>query len=131
MILTEREHRVLQALAARLFPRDPRFPESGAEIDFAAPVERYLAPVHSSVTANLKRAIVAFERGAHLSRWSLRPFTGLSPEEQDRYIQAWQESRFYPRRAVFNALKIMLSMIYASRASVERAAGYSTPTGPT
>ena len=130
MILTEREHLVLRAMATRLFPRDPRLPVSGAEVDFSTPVERYLASADPAITANFKRAILAFERGAHLSRWTLKPFTKLPADEQGAYIRAWRESRFYPRRALFNALKMLLSMAYASDPAVERAIGYSTPTGP-
>jgi hypothetical protein len=128
MILTEREHRVLQALAARLFPPDPRFPRSGADVDFAPHVEAYLGATSPEVLKNMKRAIFAFERGAHLSRLTHKPFSKLPPDEQDKYIAAWAESGLYPRRAVFNALRMMLTMIYASRPEIERAVGYA-PTG--
>lgn len=128
MVFTGREHRVLQAIAARIFPPDPRFPVSGADVDFAPHIEKLLAPAEVIVTKNLKRAIFAFERGAHLSRLTRRPFSELEPGEQDEYIQAWAESGFYPRRALFNALKLMLALVYSSLPGVERAAGYS-PTG--
>ncbi len=129
-VLGEREHRVLQALAERLFPRDPRFPQSGADIDFKPPVDRHVAATGPTVSRNIKRAILAFERGAHLSRFSLKPFTKLPPEEQDKYIRAWAESGFYPRRALFNALKALVTLVYASEKSVERAVGYEVPTEP-
>lgn len=124
-LFTDAEHRVLQALAARIFPPHPQFPESGANIDFAPQVERYFANVDPILVQNLKRAIFAFERGAHLSRLSARPFSRLSPDEQDKYIHAWAESGFYPRRTVFNALKVMLTMVYTSQPSVEQAIGYA------
>lgn len=128
-VLGEREHRVLQALAERLFPRDPRFPCSAADIDFAPHVDRFVASTGPEVSRNIRRAILAFERGAHLSRFSLKPFTKLRPEEQDKYVRAWAKSGFYPRRALFNALKALVSLVYASQKSVERAVGYEVP-GP-
>lgn len=127
MTFTEAEHRVLQALAARLFPPHPRFSKSGADILFAPHVERYFADVDPTVTQNLKRAIFAFERGAHLSRLSAKPFSKLPPDQQDKYIQAWAESGFYPRRTLFNALKMMLTMVYTSQPEVERSVGYPSP----
>lgn len=128
MIFTAREHKVLQALAERLFPRDPRFPVSGADLDFAPAIERFFANVGPSVTNNLKRAIFVFDRGAHFSRLTHRSFRRLKPEDQDAYVRAWAESSLYPRRLLFTGLKMVLTMVYTSHPGVERAVGYD-PTG--
>jgi len=129
MIFSEKDHQVFQALGARLFPRDSRFSVSGADVVFAPAIERYFAEVSPTLTNNIKRALFAFNRGAHLSRLTHRAFTNLEPTEQDEYIRAWAESSFYPRRVLFTALKMILTMVYTSHPEVERAIGYR-PAGP-
>jgi len=53
-----------------------------------------------------------------------RPFTRLSPEDQDSYLKSWEGSRFYLRRSPFLVLKMLCLSIFYSDERVEKDVGY-------
>ncbi len=53
-----------------------------------------------------------------------RPFTRLSPEDQDRYLKGWEGSRFYLRRSPLLVLKMLCLSIFYSDERVEKDVGY-------
>lgn len=125
-VLSEDEHAVMQAIAARVV-----LPGEGAPSldDTAWNVDQLLTAVDSSAVKEVKQVLGLFESAlaGFLFGGRVTPFTRLSPEEQDRVLREWQQSRLLVRRTSFSALKTLaLAGYYGSSA----AWGYLGYPGP-
>ena len=58
---------------------------------------------------------------------SLRRFSDLPSDVQERYLAGWEHSRFYLRRMVFQSLRALMSMAFLASPEVERAIGVERP----
>jgi hypothetical protein len=80
-----------------------------------------------SVQRDLRWILRIFEHGTHVFDLKGRRFTGLSPEDQAKYLNGWMESSLGARRLVFRALKLIASMGWYGRPEAWAEIGYAGP----
>lgn len=131
-ILSEDEHAILAAVARRVCP-EPRPDVPGADaIGVALLADRMLEPADPEIVAGVKSALALFESGlvGALFLERARPFTQLSPEQQDAVLVTWRDSSVALRRTVFRALSGLVSSIYYGDPRTWPGVGYPGPPEP-
>jgi len=138
-LLSEDEHAVLAAVAARLAPGDgagPRWP-TAESLDCAGKIDALMATVHPAVGAELRQLLHLFESALFglVIAGSPTPFTRCSPAAQDARINAWHHSRLALLRTGYQALRRLVHATYFSSPEVYPLIGYpgppEVPRGPT
>lgn len=124
----EREYAVLHAIASRFVVPTAGFP-SAEEARTAIRADRALARADESVRQDVKRLLMLFENGLvnFLFGRRPRPFTELSPEEQDAVLREWRDSRIELRRSAFQALRVLVLTSHYSSPLTWPALGYPGP----
>ena len=116
--------RIAKAFANRIIPSGGDIPYAFADTHGLAFLEKYLAELPSGTAFGLKAMLVALDLGPVLFIFRLSRFVNLSPENQDRYLNDWQESRIYWRRMVVVLLKTIFGMGYYSDPKVLKHLGW-------
>lgn len=112
----EVEYAVVHALAARFIPAREGFP-SIDQVRVAWNADRVLARAEPDVRKEVKQLLKLFENGLanFLFGGRTSTFTSLPPEEQDRVLLEWRDSRLAIRRAGYLALRgLVLASYYGS-----------------
>jgi hypothetical protein len=130
-LLSEDEHAVFAAVAARLVPGDgagPGWPTADA-LDCAGKVDALMATVHPAVGSDFRQLLHLFESGLFglVSSGSPRPFTRCSPAAQDARLEAWHRSRLALLRSGYQALRRLAHATYFSSPEVYALIGYPGP----
>lgn len=125
---TEDEYAVLDAISRRFAPMREGFP-SVDEVQPALWADRLLARASEDVKQELKRLLGLFENGLgnFFFGFRFRPFTQLSPDEQDRVLAEWRDSRLVVRRSGYRALHVLLMTAYYGSPKTWSALGYPGP----
>jgi hypothetical protein len=126
-VLAPREAALVAAASDTLFPAGGEVPPSGVEAGIPAYVDRWLAAMPGRVRLLLRLLFTLVEH-ATLVWWAPPPrgwrrFSSLSPAQQTAVLQGWRESRLFPRRLVFLALRSAISMGYFADPAVLRQLG--------
>jgi hypothetical protein len=130
-LLSEDEHAIFAAVAARLAPGDgagPTWPTADA-LDCAGKVDALMATVHPEVGAEFRQLLRLFESavfGLALTG-APTPFTRLPPAAQDARLEAWRRSRLGLLRSGYQALKRLAHATYYSSPEVYALVGYPGP----
>lgn len=111
-VLTAAEVRVVQALGRAIFPDNGRLP-SADEADLVGYIDRYLTWIPASERALVRVMFAAFGANVLLVPRSRR----------GDWIAAWENSRIYYRRVLFQALRSVFTLAYFSNPEVERRMG--------
>ena len=123
------EYAVLAAIADRLCPAlGPDAPGATA-LDVAQTVDEVLEQADPEVKKGLKIALRSFENaltGALVGE-RLAPFTALAPDQQDRVLAGWRDSRIGFRRTVFHALSGTVFSAYWGHERTWARIGYGGP----
>ena len=106
--------RIAAAFANRIIPPGGDIPCSVAETRCLAFLDKYLSELPSGAALGLKALLLAVDFAPFLFIFRFRRFIALSPQDQDRYLADWQESRIYWRRMVVVLLKTLFGMGYYS-----------------
>jgi hypothetical protein len=131
-VLTLDEHAIVAAVARRVCPEPgPDVPGADA-IDVGLLADRLLASADEHAVADVKTVLALFESGlvgaVFLER--ARPFTALSPTDQDRVLLAWRGSSVLLRRSVYRALASLCTSLYYADPRVFPGIGYPGPPDP-
>lgn len=126
--LTPAEFSVVAAIADRVCPAHGAF-ISSADADVAERVDELLANAEPGLTAELRQLIRLFENALTSFAFGLRPrpFTQMSPADQDAVLAAWRDSRLNLRRTGFKALTGLVSAAYYSNPLTYAAVAYPGP----
>ncbi|HVX94406.1 MAG TPA: gluconate 2-dehydrogenase subunit 3 family protein [Polyangia bacterium] len=130
-LLSEDEHAIFAAIAARLVPGDgagPKWPSADA-LDCAGKVDALMATVHPDVGAEFRQLLHLIESavfGLAISR-SPTPFTRCGPAEQDARLEDWRHSRVALLRSGYQAVKRLAHATYYSSPAVYSLIGYPGP----
>lgn len=115
-LLAAREAAFLDAAAEATFPAGGAVPLSGREADLPAYVDSFLLSLPSHLRLQVRAMLMLFEQATIFfpasGRWGRRRFSSLSPEQQVASLKGWSESRLFPRRLAFTALRAVLTMGY-------------------
>jgi hypothetical protein len=130
-LLSEAEHAVFAAVAARIVPGDgagPAWPTADA-LDCAGKVDALMAASHPAVAAEFRQLLHLFENGlvGLAVGGSPTPFTRGSPEAQDARLEAWRRSRLALLRSGYQALKRLSQATYYSSPEIYALLGYPGP----
>jgi hypothetical protein len=130
-LLTEEEHAILAAVAARVAPGEgapPTWPTAEA-LDCAGKIDALMATVHPAVGAELRQLLHLFESGMFglVFTATPTPFTRCTPAAQDARLQAWRTSRLALLRSGYQALKRLAHATYYSSPEVYALIGYPGP----
>ena len=121
--------RIAQAFAGRIIPPGGDLPFAVADTDCLAFLEKYLSELPSGTALGLKALLVALDLMPVLFIYRPRRFASLSPEDQDRYLLDWQESRIYWRRMALVLLKALFGIGFYNDPKVLRHLGWYETCG--
>jgi hypothetical protein len=112
-VLSVEQYAILRAVAERMHPGKGPIP-SASQLGVAEAVDELLASAHPGFAYDFGRALLVFESAAgHLVfDGQLRPFTRMTPEQQDRVLAGWREARSHLRRQIFHAMLGLCSAAY-------------------
>jgi hypothetical protein len=130
-LLSEDEHAIFAAVAARLAPGDdagPPWPTTDA-LDCAGKVDALMATTHPEVGAEFRQLLHIFESALFglLLTGSPTPFSRCSPAAQDARLATWRHSRVALLRSGYQALKRLAHATYYSSPEVYALVGYPGP----
>jgi len=140
---TVEEYSIFAAVAERVLARGPLdlppdlaataqrrpLPPSAAELDVAGRADAFLAPLDAASAKELKQLLVLFDNAlfSFVTGGPPRPFTRMTPDEQDAHLVRWATSRMAVRRTGFQALKRLTAAVYYSSPLTYAAVGYPGP----
>jgi hypothetical protein len=138
-LLSDEEHAILAAVAARLAPGDeaPATWPTTEALDCAGKVDALLATVHPAVGAEFRQLLHLFESPLFglVFTATPTPFTRCTPAAQDARLAAWRYSRLALLRSGYQALRRLTHATYYSSPEVYALVGYPgppvVPQGPT
>lgn len=123
-LLAPREVAFLDAAAEATFPAGGAVPLSGREADLPGYVDSFLLSLPSHLRLQIRAMLMLFEQATIFfpapGRWGRRRFSVLSAEQQVAALRGWSESRLFPRRLAFTALRAVLTMGYLGHPKAAR-----------
>lgn len=126
------EYSILAAVAERLCPSPRPGVPGAAAVDVAGLADAALFRADDEAKKGLKLALAILENGAvgALFGERVRPFTQLAPEDQDRILLAFRDSKVAVRRAIFRGLSGLTASMYYGEESTWAGCGYPGPPDP-
>ncbi len=127
---TPAEYSIWAAVADRVLAEGtPSGAPTPEQIDVAGRADAFLAPLPEDDRKDLKRLLALFDNALFsVARGGpARPFTAMSPGEQDAHLRRWQTSRLAIQRTGFQAMKRLCCALYFSAPETFSAAGYPGP----
>jgi len=100
-----------------------------AVLDVAGKADAFLAPLDQASTKELKQLLALFDNAlfSFVTGGPPRPFTRMSPAEQDAHLERWATSRMAVRRTGFQALKRLSAAVYYGSPETHASVGYPGP----
>jgi len=100
-----------------------------AALDVAGKADAFLAPLDAASAKELKQLLALFDNALFsvLTGGPPRPFTRMSPPEQDGHLERWATSRMAVRRTGFQALKRLSAAVYYGSPEAYASVGYPGP----
>lgn len=116
-------------LPPELSPQQRPAPPSATDLDVAGRADAFLAPIDETSAKELKQLLALFDNALFsvLTGGPARPFTRMTPEEQDAHLMRWATSRLAVRRTGFQALKRLAASMYYSSPLSYASVGYPGP----
>lgn len=126
--LSPKSYSILAAVADRMIPAAPGF-LSAAQLQVPEQIDALLASLEPGVTKDVERALALVENGLVGLLLDRRPgaFTHLEPEQQDRVLATWRDSRWEFRRMVYQALHGLCMAVAYSSPEAYPSLGYPGP----
>lgn len=126
--LSESEYAVMAAICARCVPPRKGFP-SQEELGLAQACDKVLARADKGVQKEVKQLLGLFENALTNTLFGgrFKPFTQLSPAEQDEVLHEWATSAIMIRRTGFAALRTIAMAAYYGNPKTWGAVGYPGP----
>ena len=114
-------------LAGALRSRPPA--PAPTEVDVAGKADAFLAPLDAASAKELKQLLALFDNALFsvLTGGPPRPFTRMSPVQQDEHLERWATSRMAVRRTGFQALKRLSAAVYYGAPETYASVGYPGP----
>lgn len=128
LALDERSFSILAAISERMTPHGDGLP-SARSLHVAESIDGLLAAAEPGVADEVKQVLGLIENGVAglLFDGRPRPFTQLSPEDQDRALAAWRQSSLSIRRTAYKALHGLCMAAYYAKPETYAAVGYPGP----
>lgn len=117
---SSKEFLIMQAVADRIVGAPTKDNPTAREIDVVLRADQFLTDADPEVRDQFHQLLTIFNSGffAFLFDFRFTSFIGMSPEDQDSYLEDWMTSSLPFRRTAFQALKrTSLSMFYTDSRS--------------
>ena len=127
---TPAEYSIWAAVADRILAEEqPSEAPSPSQIDVAAKADAFLAPLPQNDRKDLKQLLALFDNAlfSALQGGPPRPFTQMSPADQDAHLRRWQSSRLALQRTGYQAMKRLCCALYFSDPKTYASVGYPGP----
>jgi hypothetical protein len=127
---TPAEYSIWAAVADRILAEEkPKGGPTAAQLDVAARADAFLAPLPESDRKELKQLLALFDNAlfSALQGGPPRPFTAMSPEQQDAHLRRWQTSRLALQRTGYQAMKRLCCALFFSAPETYASVGYPGP----
>jgi hypothetical protein len=139
---TTAEYSIFAAVADRVLATSPLEPgtELGplpsrppaplpSDVQVAEKADAFLAPLDAASAKDLKQLLMLFDNAVFsvVMGGPPRPFTQMSPEQQDSHLRSWATSRLAIRRTGFQALKRLAAAVYFGSPETYASVGYPGP----
>jgi hypothetical protein len=109
-LFTNKQWSVLDAAAKRLAPAHQRLVD-GHDMGVANTADQLFSTGNARLKADLARLLDTFEDDPWLAG-SWKPFTQMTPQEQDSYLNNWMTSSLGVKRQAFVGLNRLVQMVY-------------------
>ena len=128
-VLSDAEGSVLVALADRLCPAGGPGAPGATAIGLAAFIDSTLETTDDDVKQGLKLGLLLFDNAltGALFGERTRPFSQLSPEQQDRVLAGWKDSKVAFRRTLYRGLSYLIMSVYWANPATWPRIGYGGP----
>ena len=126
-ILSAEELAVVRGVASAMFPRDP-MPLDGIEAGVPEEVDRLVADHLLAMQADGFRYVLRALEWGTLASCGTR-FSKLDDDARRLVLDTWADPAVSPRRASFDALKVVFGMAYFNHPAVLRHIGWRTGCG--
>jgi hypothetical protein len=128
LAVSPEHYAVLAALARRFIPDHPGYP-SADSLNTALAADRIISWTDPSAQKETIQLLGLFENAlaGFLFGFRTRPFTQLSPTEQDEVLAEWQTSRIAVRRTGYLALRAIVISAYYGQKPTWVVSGYPGP----
>lgn len=125
--LGPRAFSILAAVADRMV-RGPGIPPARS-LEVAEAIDALLAESHPALRREIEQVLTLLENGAFrlLRGGKPRPFTALAPDEQDRVLRGWRQSRWRLLRTAHQALHGLCMAVAFSNPASYPGLGYPGP----
>jgi hypothetical protein len=127
---TPAEYSIWAAVADRMLAEEkPSGAPTPSQLDVAGRADAFLAPLPEKDGKDLKQLLALFDNAlfSAVQGGPPRPFTAMSPQEQDDHIRRWQGSRLAIQRTGYEALRRLCCAMYFSAPETYASVGYPGP----
>jgi len=129
-VLSLRDAEIMSALTERVvYSGDSGMP-AVRDTQAVQTIDRAVQQLDPRVQTQLRWLLRAFEWGPPVLTFQLTTFTGMSPEQQDAYLDGWARSNSETRRLAFRALKNLAVLGYYSQDATWKGIHYDGPWVP-
>ncbi len=117
-------HAVLEAMV----PSGGPFDTGARDVSVARDIETFVAGVGPSAVRWLRLGLRLFDFTPYfLPPFRMQRFSNLALEQRIEVLDAWEQSRWVPRRQAIHALKLLAMTQFYSRPDIEARLGYVNP----
>ena len=130
LFFTPAEYSIWAAVADRVLAEEkPTGAPTAAQMDVAAKADVFLAPLPAPDRKDLKQLLALFDNALFslVQGGPPRPFTAMSPEEQDAHLRRWETSRLAIQRTGYQAMKRLCGAVYFGSPETYASVGYPGP----
>ena len=127
---TPAEYSIWATVADRVLAEEkPSDAPTATQLDIAARADAFLAPLPEDDRKDLKQLLALFDNAlfSFVQGGPPRPFTAMSPQQQDAHLRRWQFSRLAIQRTGYQALKRLCCALYFSAPETFASVGYAGP----
>lgn len=122
----DRSTRVLESVLEALVPAGGPFPETAGGRRLAESIDRFAAGAGAAGSFRALLLLLDLSPFFLPPIW-MRPFSRLGLEDRVRVLEAWDQSRFWPRRQAVHFLKVVATAHFYADPGVQRRLGYPPP----
>ncbi|MBI1746459.1 MAG: hypothetical protein HYR55_07710 [Acidobacteria bacterium] len=122
--LSAPERKIIECFAEKLVPQGGSFSLGAKDVRISEFVEDYLSNLPLSLIWSVRGLFLLFNFAVYPLANKVRPFTGLKDAQQIAYIESWEKSPVYFKRAGLKLLSTLVMMGVYHDARVAQAISY-------
>ncbi len=120
------EREIVTEFAKTLIPLpSEKLGKSVEAVDVASNVDDHLKYFSKDLRLSFRALLLLFDWGAFFYYLRCKPFRRLKPEWKKRYLEAWHNSSWAPKRALWRFLDAIIYMNYYTDEEVYKACGWT------